>query len=346
MSAAATERLRAWTYRRQRLGRAAADPAEALRDVVGVYSSHPSAPLTLAARSTLDADSFRRLAALRLPAMRGSVFLLPAETAHLAFRAVREPGSRRAYVLKYFGLSAADYEKRKAKVLKAAMKEPLTAKELRAITGVQKESMLVSLMCRDGVLRRIGADGLRSNQLRYVAADIPEADPEEALAWLAGEYLRAFGPARVEDFTWWSGAPPKAATAALATVETAELDGGYLLRFSDADAFASVEPVPKDVVDILPKWDAYTMGYPADGRARLVDPRHQERLYDFRGDGLGAVLVGGRAVGSWTSRFKGRRMEVEVDLFAKRQPTRLRKAIKEGFERIAGLLDASEVRLT
>ena len=63
--------------------------------------------------------------------------------------------------------------------------------------------MLVSLMCRDGVLRRIGADGLRSNQLRYVAADIPEADPQEALAWLAGEYLRAFGPARPEDFRWW-----------------------------------------------------------------------------------------------------------------------------------------------
>ena len=345
MSPSFTERARWWSYRRQRLGRAAADAGEALREVVGVYSSHPSAPLTLAARCELDADAFNSLDALRLPAMRGSVFLLPAETAHLAFRAVREPGSRRSYVLKYFGLSAAEYEKRKRKVVKAAVKEPLTAKELRAITGVEKESMLVSLMCRDGVLRRVGAEGLRSNQLRYVAADVPEADPEEALAWLAGEYLSAFGPARVEDFTWWSGAPPKAAKAALATLETVEVEDGHLLLSKDRAAYGRVKPVPKDAVDVLPKWDAYTMGYPADGRARLVDAKHQGRLYDFRGDGLGAVLVAGRAVAAWTSRFKGRRMDVSLDPF-RRLAASERDAMRERFQRIGSLLDASEARIS
>jgi hypothetical protein len=40
------ERLRKFTYRRQLLGGAAADPATALRELVGVYSSHPAAPLS------------------------------------------------------------------------------------------------------------------------------------------------------------------------------------------------------------------------------------------------------------------------------------------------------------
>jgi len=229
-------------------------------------------------------------------------------------------------------------------VVKAATREPLTAKELRKITGVEKESMLVSVMARDGVIRRVPAGSLRSNALRYVAADIPEADPEEALAWLAGEYLRAFGPARPEDFVWWSGAPPKRAKAALATVDTDELEGGHLIRTEDVKEFESVTPPPSDAIDVVPKWDAYTMGYPGDGRARLVDPKYQDRAYDFRGDGIGLVLVGGLAAAAWTSRFKGKRMEVELDAF--RKPTaKAKRAIRERFEALAELMEAKELRL-
>ena len=44
------EQLRAFTYERQRLGQAAPNPARALEDIIAVYSSHPSAPLSLHAR--------------------------------------------------------------------------------------------------------------------------------------------------------------------------------------------------------------------------------------------------------------------------------------------------------
>jgi len=257
VGAALTERLRWFTWRRQRLGRAAASVDEALRDVIAVCS-HPSAPLTLLARTgSFSAEAFTELdreRALRLPGR--SVFLMPKETAHLVFRAVPEPAARRAYVLKYFDLSAADYEKRKKRVVATARKEPVAPDELRRVTGVEKGSMLVSLMCRDGVLRRVGSESLRSNSLRYVPARIQQADPDEALAWLAREYLRAFGPARPKDFQWWTGAPPKRAAAALAEVETVELDGGLLLRAEDAKEFESVEPPPAGTIDVIPKWDA------------------------------------------------------------------------------------------
>lgn len=42
------DRLRAFTVRRQRLGRAASDALAALGEVVAVYSSHPTAHLPLA----------------------------------------------------------------------------------------------------------------------------------------------------------------------------------------------------------------------------------------------------------------------------------------------------------
>lgn len=339
MAATLTERLRWFTWRRQRLGRDAASLDEALRDVIAVYSSHPSAPLSLFARAReFSPEAFRELdreRALRLPGR--SVFLMPKETAHLVFHSVPETDSRRAYVLKYFGLSPADYEKRKRKVVAAVRKAPVTAKELRAVTGVEKESQLVSLMCRDGVLRRIGADGLRSNQLRYVAAEVEEADPDEALAWLAKEYLRAYGPARLEDFAWWTGASPKRARTALGEVETVEVGEGLLLSASDQEAFEKAEPPPEGTIDVIPKWDSLTMGYEANGRSRFVDAKHLDRAYDFRGDGMPLVLLDGRAIGAWTSRMKGKRMEVEHDWFRK-PPKKVLAALDERLAEIEAVL--------
>jgi hypothetical protein len=345
LSTALDERLRGWTWRRQRLGRDAGDAEEALRAVLAVYSSHPSGPLSLFARAReFDADAFRALdreRALRLPGR--SVFLMPKDSAHLVFRSVL-PEKRRDYVLKYFGLTEAQYEERKRKVVAAARKKPVTAKDLRSVTGVEKESQLISLMARDGVIRRVGADSLRSNQLRYVTARIRKADPDEALAWVAGEYLRIFGPARLEDFAWWTSASPKRARAALATVKTAEVGDGLLIRAEDAKAFEKAEPVPDGAVDVIPKWDSLTMGYEMSGRSRFVDAKQLDRAYDFRGDGLGLVLLEGRAIGAWTSRFKGKRMEVTPDWFRK-PPRKVLDPVRDRFGEIAKLLGASDLRL-
>ncbi len=80
------DKLQAWSYLRQQLNRAASGPAEALRGVVAVYSSHPTAPLSLLSRSaSFDAEHLsemeQRREVLRIPAMRQSIFLVPAETA-------------------------------------------------------------------------------------------------------------------------------------------------------------------------------------------------------------------------------------------------------------------------
>ena len=350
------ERARRWSYDRQRLGdRRAADAEEALRAVVGVYSSHPTAPLSLRARArTFDATALRRLDAdrrvLRLPAMRGSIHLLPRETAHLAFRAIPEPPSGLRQRLRYFGIPEERYPELRGAVL-AAADRPRTARdlgqELRATTGYAgSPTPVLSGMAREGVLLRVGAEGPRSNALRYVAAqawlgdDLPDAD--EALSWLAAAYLRAFGPARLEDFRWWAGAPKGRASAALATVETVELEGGYLLPAEDREAFESAEALDPDAVDILPKWDCYTMGYAPDGRERLVHPDVRGRVYTAAGDGLGVVLVGGRAAGAWEARFSGGVMEVRLDMF-ERPGARLGEAVEERFGPVAALLGARGV---
>jgi hypothetical protein len=302
---------RRWSYARQRLGQAAPDPATALRDVIGVYSSHPSAPLSLNARCPgLDPAAFRGLDALRLPAMRGSIHLLPRATGHLAFRAVPDPPARRAYLLKGYGLDEARYAELRAQVLAAATAEPRTLRELTDAIGDDLRGV-VGTMTREGSMVRVGADGLRSNALRYVAHDVADADADEALAWLVREYLRAFGPARREDVVWWTGTSAGRVGRALDAVSAVEIDSGYLLLAEDSGAFG--DSAAPGGVDLLPKWDAYTMGYPAGARGRFADPGVAERLYDFRGDGMPVILVDGSAAGTWAL---GKRT-VEPDWFEK-----------------------------
>src|SRR5205823_3627579 len=136
-------------------------------------------------------------------------------------------------------------------------------------------------------------------------------------------YLRGYGPARVADFAWWAGVPRRRAAAALAGARVVDVGGGLLLPADEQDAFERVAPLDPAAVDVLPKWDAYTMGHAPDGRQRLVDDAHLALAYSTAstrvgataGDGLPLVLQGGRAVASWSHRFEGQRVRVTVTPF-------------------------------
>ncbi len=359
------ERVRSWSYRRQRLGRAARDLPAVLRDVVAIYGSQPTAVLTLAARvRNLDPAAYRGLdadrTAARLPAMRLSSHLVPTETAARIFAATRRPLETLASVWRGMGLADDEYEAAKAAILTAAT-EPATVVDLRRRVGSeaatllgrhpQAATLLVRTIRSEGLLIAIAPDSLRSNAFAYVATDawlgapLAPIDPDEALAWLAGEYLRAFGPARIEDFRWWAGTTAQRARSAFARHATIELDGGLLLPAEDLDAFGHPEPVQPDAIDLLPLWDTYTMGYAPDGRERLVRREHLARAYDTGGNGLGLVLRAGVAAGAWGLRFAGRRMEVSLDLFDPLTP-QLRREMDDRLRDAAGLLGATDVAVT
>ena len=86
------------------------------------------------------------------------------------------------------------------------------------------------------------------------------------------------------------------------------------------------------------------MGYPQDGRSRFVDLDVHDRLFDGDGNGLGAILVAGRAVGAWGSRANGKRLEADLDLF-ERPTARHRAAIDARIAGMAAFLGYREVRI-
>jgi hypothetical protein len=321
------QRLRAWSYRRQRLGGTARGPADALQAVVGVYSSHPTAPLSLVARCAgLDEEGFWRLerarAAVRVPAMRRSIHLVASTAAAALFAATRQPASAHRRALREAGLAEAEYDRLAARVLERTG-EPVTVGMLQKAEG-RPMAAVVREMAYEGLLLRV-ASGLRGDSLRYVATEAwlgapLDADPTDSLNLLAGDYLRGYGPARIADFAWWAGVAQRRAAAALGGVSTVDVGDGLLLPAEQADAWDAwdaAERVDADAVDAVPKWDAYTMGYAPDGRGRFIDDEHLGIAYggaaagvSASGDGMPLLLRGGRAAGTWSHRFDGDRMIV------------------------------------
>ncbi len=354
------EQLRAWSYRRQLLAEPADDAMDALHGVVAVYSSHPSAPLSLLARTRGfgagwlgEAEARRQV--VRLSGPRGSIHLMPVDTAPRIFAPVRLPLDKFAGNLAYAKIERAEYDALKAR-MPEILREPMTPAEAQAAFGMGANLMTaLRVMAYEGLVLRLGGS-LRTDVLRYVSTEawlghpLDEPDADESLRWLAMEYLRAFGPARVKDVAWWIGASQKHAAEALKDADTVDVGGGMLLPANQKAAFASVQPIDPDAIALLPKWDAYTMGYAPDGRRRFVADEHLPFAYSkagtggagaTSGDGNPLLLRGGRAIAAWSHKFAGHKMTVEVTPFEPRALASL--SLNSLFDEIGHLLGARSV---
>lgn len=351
------EHIRTWSHRQQRLGRQARTAEQALRDVIAVYSAHPTAPLSLHARvKGMDARKFRALeqdkSALRLGAMRGSIHLMPRATAPRIFSAtIGQDPKMLARRLRVARVTTEEYGKFKRDMLKN-VRAPVSVRALREATGEKEAGLgtLLRAMSDEALVLRVGAAGLRSNDLQYVplktwlGEELPKAGREESLVWLAQEYLRAFGPVRVQDFMWWSANTKTVATKTLGQIDTVDVGEGYLLLKKQQRAFEKVKPLTGDVIDILPKWDCYTMGYAPDGRERFVTRDTQTRIYDLVGDGYGAILWNGLAIAAWDLRSAKDALDVNVDWFEKPGP-KLKQAVVQELDILAAFLESRGITI-
>ena len=103
-------------------------------------------------------------------------------------------------------------------------------------------------------------------------------------------------------------------------------------------------PLDPAAIDLLPKWDAYTMGLAPDGRQRLIADEHLRLAYGQKGqagvlpgDGLPLVLQAGRAVASWSHRFERNGLRIEAKPFE--PDSRVDAAVFESVERLLAQRD-------
>lgn len=124
----------------------------------------------------------------------------------------------------------------------------------------------------------------------------PDVLREAHSARLVERWLRAFGPAPLSDIKWWTGwtvARVKAALARLDTVEVELDDGATGVVLADD---LEDDPEPDPWAALLPSLDPTPMGWKA--RDWYLGP-HQPPLFDRNGNIGPTVWVDGRIVGGW-----------------------------------------------
>ena len=145
---------------------------------------------------------------------------------------------------------------------------------------------------------------------RYRAAEPPPAvDAGLALATLARRYLAGYGPATAADLASWSGLPLGSVRRGLAALGPIEADGELLALPGTLDAPAP--PAPR--ARLLAAFDTIMLGYRR--RAPLVAPEDDHRILPGGGMLRPAVLIDGRAAGTWRVAAQGGRRRVAIDWF-------------------------------
>ncbi|MGG2462355.1 winged helix DNA-binding domain-containing protein [Streptomyces sp. RGM 3693] len=172
-------------------------------------------------------------------------------------------------------------------------------------------SRLLRTLAAEGSIRRSRPrGGWTSSTFRWAPGtalvDLAAPPAPEARAALARRWLAAYGPATVEDLTWWTGwtrTDTRHALAAVGAVEvTLDGDGGASTGVALPDDLDPV-PTPAPWAALLPGLDPTAMGWKA--RDWYLDPAMTPRLFDRSGNVGPTVWWNGRIIGSWAQRPDG-----------------------------------------
>jgi hypothetical protein len=301
---------------------------DALGNRPGFFGPNPVAFLSLFARrpSILLGDLEEALVndrtLLRASAFRGSLFLINAQDFPIYFRTFHN-------LLFQRGLQRLEEEKISkahlfhfADLLDAAdISLPLSVPNLIDIMfpGRVKRphpevcQRIIQKLCDMGVLVRAAAKGWKGNEFTYALLKkwVPEIsfkpdNPETARTETIRKYLRAYGPASIEDIAWWTGLPIIQCQRSIAHLRR-EAVRFHVETYRDdmiglketVDNFKKRIPVEEEI-QLLPPWDPYTLGWRC--RRRIADKEVLPFLYDAHGNAGSVIIDMGCVIGLWQFR--------------------------------------------
>lgn len=174
----------------------------------------------------------------------------------------------------------------------------------------------------------------------WLGHPIPEVAPDLARADLLRRYLRCYGPSTRGNFAAWVGIHPGETDPWWSGIEgeltEVEFGGTSWVLTEDVDALRSA-PMPKGA-RLLPPHDPYTQ---LRDRETILDQKYHGEVWKTVGE-PGAVLAGGKIVGSWRPRKTGRKLTLALKTFGP-LPDPDRKSLQEEAEQVALLRGATSV---
>jgi hypothetical protein len=174
------------------------------------------------------------------------------------------------------------------------------------------------------------------NESTFVRADrwLPhwkDMPPEKAEGELLSKYLRAFGPATVNDFALWLGLYARDAkeiwNGGSGKVVEVVVDG-LKMGILESD-LPDLEKAKTDesVVRLLPNFDSFLLGHKS--HRDIVNEGNQKQVYRGQGWVSPVLLVDGRCLGVWSYVRRKNELEIRVTLFSTPPPRVKSKVGKE-----------------
>jgi Winged helix DNA-binding domain len=338
---------RARLGRRHALARRIDGPTAAAQSIVALHSTDPaSVYLSAWARSGCSPDDLAAAlyddrTLVRMLGMRRTVYVVPtplvpvvqhgsadavAEVEHrkaIAYLTDASVSNPRRWLAEVKAFTLAALERRgEAATAELTKDVPTLGQKIVLAAGTKHEtevgmsSRVMFLLAAEGLIVRGRPRGTwLSTQHTWAPAATwlpggapPRLDPAAARVELARHWLRRYAPGTVADLKWWTGwtlTQARAAVAALDTVEV-DLDGGPGIVLAD-----DVDPVdaPDPWVALLPTLDPTVMGW--TGREWYLGSYGPE-LFDRAGNPGPTIWADGHIVGGWAQRADG---EIVTHLF-------------------------------
>lgn len=306
-----------------------ADAIESLADrIVGLHASRPRSPAMALVGRARKVDwptpyylGIATKSLVRVPAMRGTIHLMPIKLAGIAHSATKQMRiSRTLYGLKRHGISADVAIAAAQRLADAVGHSPVEARELSGAaegfigpTGAAPQSSkqlgrrIVRLAWDFGSILAFDNSATWSAEHRhFVNAETVDWSPPEmyiALDMLLDRYVRHYGPVSKRDIDWWTGfrVPPE--LPALQRLYHAA--SGY---YSTVEAIARIsgnhDPQTKVRFQFLGYEDPFLKAY-FDTRHRYASQSLLDRVFHSTGEAKAAILRNGRVCGTWSWNING-----------------------------------------
>lgn len=187
--------------------------------------------------------------------------------------------------------------------------------------------LIVQKLCDMGVLVRASAKGWKGNDFTYALLKkwVPDIslrpdNPETARTETIRKYLRAYGPASMEDIAWWTGLPILQCQRSVAHLRREAVRfqvEGYrddMIGLKETvDLLKRKDPIEEEI-QLLPPWDPYTLGWRC--RKRLADKELLPFIYDANGNATSVIIDNGKVIGLWQFRDNENNM-LEYHIFSR-----------------------------
>ena len=261
-------------------------------------------------------------ALIRAPAFRGSLFLLSIQDYPIYFRTFHTLLLQRGLQkLADLNVSRAHLCHFVTLLETAAPQLPMTVPQIidiiyparREKPDNETAQRIVQKLCDMGILVRTHAKGWKGNEFTYALLKIwsPETslkpdNPETARTETIRKYLRAYGPATMEDISWWTGLPLIQCQRSVSHLRREALRfhvEGYrddMIGLRETVDLLRRKATNEDEIQLLPQWDPYISGW--RDRKRIVDKEVMPFIFDKAGNAVSVIVDVGKVIGVWQFR--------------------------------------------